>query len=459
VKKLSKHKKFQTGFGTYRCEILIYFNENLSDSFQNINMLDFGYKPKLFGIMGDSYRFYVTIFRYLQSKKVKDFKIDTVIIMGNYTLAFHLIKNLQLFDLVSGSKIIIEGINSNLHNFSGSIIETRMKEFVLDSAQKITENYSKEYLYPNALLNCADCPPRLEAIYPKKLQDSLDVVIPTRNVSYSRIYRLIELISQQLEPQDKIYLIDDNEKKILLDPNEFISNNPIIILNGECSGISAARNLGIENSLSDLIIFIDSDDYIKEGHISIQRRAHNKFLNLGATGVQLQGYGKINFKYPQFDNMMPHSLISCLPPAGVLMWKRSFLESLGGFNQEFAKGCEDFDLVVRATIKGINIAILDVPTYNYYRGVSSLTTSWTQNDLRSLHTLVYKNIKDVCSHTIYDLVNSFQQRVITSSIDFTTIRRSRLLTRTSKSKVGFVREFYEELPLRIKKYIVTIFRL
>ncbi len=206
----------------------------------------------------------------------------------------------------------------------------------------------------------------------------VDVVMPTKHVPLDQITRALNSFVKQLKQNDRIYLIDDNDS-----PRrevEALSNSydNLRYLRGNNKGVANARNVGLLNSMNELVVFIDSDDYVSKSFIEVQRDFHRRNLNVAATGTWLESFGSIQMVYPQWDNLSVFSLTHCLPPAGVLMWKRKVLQDeLNGFRDDFASGFEDFDLTSRASLMKKSIVVLEEVHYYYQRGHNSLTQSWT----------------------------------------------------------------------------------
>ena len=106
----------------------------------------------------------------------------------------------------------------------------------------------------------------------------VSIIIPIYN-SENFIERCLESIISQTYSNIEIIIINDGstdgterilkeyEKKDKRVKNIFIDN----------SGVSTARNIGIENATGDMIMFIDSDDYIDENFIETCMKYADEF--------------------------------------------------------------------------------------------------------------------------------------------------------------------------------------
>ena len=96
-----------------------------------------------------------------------------------------------------------------------------------------------------------------------KIKPLISVIVPVYN-GEKFICQCIDSITNQTLKDIEILIINDGSKDNTLKVIESIAKNDsrIKILNQKNSGVSAARNNGISNSLGEYIAFVDSDDYI-----------------------------------------------------------------------------------------------------------------------------------------------------------------------------------------------------
>jgi glycosyltransferase involved in cell wall biosynthesis len=258
--------------------------------------------------------------------------------------------------------------------------------------------------------------------------------------------------------------VDDNEfeQVELIQIIEEYKN--LHLIRGRNRGVAAARNLGLSAGNNALVSFIDSDDYLLPGYLEIQRNFHIKNPSIAATGTWLQGFGSVSTVYPQWDGINPLGLVMCLPPAGVLIWKRSILE-INRFDLSFGKGFEDFDLVARVIATNYSIAVFDFPLYMYQRGHISLSQSWSPKTEQELRSKVNSNVTLLCRHKaalLFDLLSIYGKRLLVSHPDmvFRTNFRTRkplssldLIVKIRKS--NSIRNIWRRLPEPIRFKLFT----
>ena len=93
------------------------------------------------------------------------------------------------------------------------------------------------------------------------------VIIPVYN-SEKTIDRCLQSLLSQKRADVEIIVIDDGSEdrsgEILSKYAE--KNNTLILLRQENSGVSVARNTGIEKASGDYILFVDSDDFVSDDY-------------------------------------------------------------------------------------------------------------------------------------------------------------------------------------------------
>ena len=281
----------------------------------------------------------------------------------------------------------------------------KMNDYVINTVANFI--VSSQITFPTDYLDCAGCRADVKPIVDSNSNGviaGIDIVIPTKNVGLSELEKCISSVLPQLDGRDFIYLVDDNESESKICEEIARLSSQIIVVQGSRSGIGATRNIGARAGENPLIAFIDSDDYVLPNYLQLQRDFHFKYPDVSATGTWIQSFGAHELVYPQWDGISPIGLLACLPPAGVLMWKRGAISDLGFFNEEFTDGFEDFDLVARAISLKFKIFVLDYPLYRYRRGHKSLSRTWTKSREIELQNRVAGNLQNLCNHEFNDYI-------------------------------------------------------
>jgi glycosyltransferase involved in cell wall biosynthesis len=165
--------------------------------------------------------------------------------------------------------------------------------------------------------------------------------------------------------------------------NEFLSEFadfpiPIRAVLGNDAGIGKARDVGVQSTNTDILSFVDDDDLVKVDFFERLLYSLVKNPGMSAVGAWLQSFGYATHQLPQFDNLPVIGVINCLPSAGILMWRKSEITHIGGFDHSFRNGYEDFSLTSRGALEKLQIRVIDEPLYLYRRHKSSTSSQYTR---------------------------------------------------------------------------------
>jgi glycosyltransferase involved in cell wall biosynthesis len=185
---------------------------------------------------------------------------------------------------------------------------------------------------------------------PKKVS----VIIPTYNRE-STLSRAIDSVLKQTYRNFEVIVVDDgstdNTSRVIEKHKDRIRYYSKLH-----SGVSAARNLGLEKSEGTWVSFLDSDDYWLPKKLESQMEYLRK--NPDIMIVQTDEYWMRNDKI--VNPMKKHKKYSgwifehCLPlcivsPSAVLIHQKVF-NDVGVFDESFPV-CEDYDLWLRVSLK------------------------------------------------------------------------------------------------------------
>lgn len=215
----------------------------------------------------------------------------------------------------------------------------------------------------------------------------VSIIVPIYNVQ-KYIYKCIDSILSQTYKNLEIILVDDgspdNCGKIC---DEYASkDNRIIVVHTKNGGLSAARNVGLNKSTGNFIIFVDSDDYLEnsaiEDCLNYIKTNNCDILIFNWYNVYLNNQLKIVKKIPQKINEY-YSLSNKLLYDAILwdkvpnyVWNKIYKKQLWE-NISFPQNCNFEDLAIMPYIfsKAHNISYLDKHLYNYNNSNSSSITS------------------------------------------------------------------------------------
>lgn len=197
----------------------------------------------------------------------------------------------------------------------------------------------------------------------------ISVVIPTYN-RYSVLKRALDSVFTQTYQPHEVIVIDDGSSdetsKILQDFPQiqyFFQKN---------SGVSSARNFGIEKSNCEWIAFLDSDDTWHEEKLQEQVTFHkqNPEILMSYTDELWMRNGlevKVPKKFKKFGGAIFEECLShcIIAPSSALLHK-DLLNAVGYFDESL-EVCEDYDLWLRIAQKH-TIGLVDKKLMTKYGG-------------------------------------------------------------------------------------------
>jgi glycosyltransferase involved in cell wall biosynthesis len=184
---------------------------------------------------------------------------------------------------------------------------------------------------------------------------SVSVIIPTFNRA-SKVARAISSALSQTISDYEIIVVDDGSTDRTSSALMSFGSHIRVITHPHQLGVSAARNTGVKSTTSPLIAFLDSDDHWLPEKLAVQLSFFLEHPGAVACQTQEKWIRKGLPVNPKKKHLKPsgdifsQSLKLCLVSPSAVMLKRSLLEEVGLFDENFPC-CEDYDLWLRVTCR------------------------------------------------------------------------------------------------------------
>lgn len=193
---------------------------------------------------------------------------------------------------------------------------------------------------------------------------TLSIVIPLYNKEKD-IGATLKSLSAQSFRDFEIVVIDDGSTDGSLDIVKNFDDSRLRIFSKLNEGVAPTRNFGVENALSDFVVFLDADDYWYPFHLEnmyqlIQKFPEGKWY---ATAYEKQFNKRLvqPIQSPIMksgdtwqgwvENFFENSLVDCLAWTSAVCFRKSFFLELNGFDCAITMGAgEDTDLWMRAAL-------------------------------------------------------------------------------------------------------------
>lgn len=241
---------------------------------------------------------------------------------------------------------------------------------------------------------------------------NLSIIVPVYNTS-QYLKKCLNSILVQAKEQIEIIVINDgsndNSEEII---QKYKNENPNLIkyYKKENTGIADTRNFGISKARGKYILFVDSDDYIKENLIEELEKYIDKDMDIVKFKLE-----KVNEKEeiiekidgPAFDqvdgqkafNILAFSDVLIDSPCIYLFKKELFKKNNFKFKTDTEH--EDFGLIPLIILKAKKVVSINLYGYCYLQTTNSITRN--EDYYRTI-----KKTKDVFKH--YDTMIEFIQK-------------------------------------------------
>ncbi len=222
----------------------------------------------------------------------------------------------------------------------------------------------------------------------------LSFIIPIYNVSKWIGRCLASVRNQGLDPEDyEIICVNDgstDDSRQVLDDflareaQSGVQTAPVIIIDQENKGLSAARNVGFKKARGNYVWWIDGDDNLETCFAPrLLERAEKERLDVLCFGLNLVDEDKgTSVPYEIKDETNGRTvkgeefLLKCGMPAAAwaAIYRRGFVERYG---LQFLEGAyhEDQEFTPRAYFFARRIAFENLNVYNFYQRDASITNS------------------------------------------------------------------------------------
>jgi len=211
----------------------------------------------------------------------------------------------------------------------------------------------------------------------------LSVIVPVYNVEKYVSTCLLSILENDLNPADyELIVIDDGSPDKSMDIVRKLAEKwtNILIFTQKNTGISGARNTGIRLAKGKYILFVDSDDWLKENSIKNLVQLSERFdLDILEFGIQkvkndLSVIG-------EFSNSSQSMVFNGIDYYNKVRYVNSVFNKL--YNREFMIKntlyfiekiyVEDFELNTRAFLEAKNVMAIPALIYQYRQSPNSIT--------------------------------------------------------------------------------------
>lgn len=200
------------------------------------------------------------------------------------------------------------------------------------------------------------------------------------------------------------------------------------------SGLSTARNVGINACNGEFILPLDSDDKIAPQYLEygICAFEENPNLRIVYCRAELFGLSKGEWILPSFsmERMLGRNCIFCSA-----MFKKSDFLKVGGYNSNMKYGFEDWDFWLSILENNNDVFQIDKILFYYRIRKKSMVQSIDEQKSKYLRRQLWENHKELFSKYFFDPKESFEYINIKESMNFKIKSKLKRLISFLKSKL------------------------
>jgi glycosyltransferase involved in cell wall biosynthesis len=159
------------------------------------------------------------------------------------------------------------------------------------------------------------------------------------------------------------------------------------------SGLSAARNTGIESAKGEYILPLDADDLIGKQYIEKALKAYDTNKNLKLVYCQANKFGVENKFWDltpyTYQNLLINNCIFCSA-----VYRKSSWQQIGGYNIDFKKGYEDWDFWLRMLDN--NSEVYQIPDILFFYRIrqKSMLVTMQDTDIENARSIIFNRMPE-----------------------------------------------------------------
>lgn len=239
-----------------------------------------------------------------------------------------------------------------------------------------------------------------------KINNDIEAVITSYNQK-NMIYEAVQSLCRQTTLPGRIVIVDDGSTdedsvSVLneIERDEKLSV-PLIIIRQPNRGVSAARNAGIRETQTPLVLVLDGDDSLEPAYIEEVSKMLNDNSSMIAASSWLQTFGVLaSTVCPTGGDVAAFLSHNCCPATHI--FRRSAWQQCGGYDETMRSGFEDWDFFLNMleTAPGAKIGIVEQALINYRTTPVSSNIKSMEKRLELMRYIMEKHIGIYQEHMV-----------------------------------------------------------
>ena len=196
---------------------------------------------------------------------------------------------------------------------------------------------------------------------PDFMAHTLSIIVPVYNEAGTVAAVVNRLLEIDLPVPREIVVVNDgstDERTCSL--LQTYSRPRTRVVHAERRGLPGARNLGVAHSRGRFLCMLDADDILEHRYLERSLAELQQSPELAFASHWFRAFGEETWEWTPTDCTLA-TLLRENTVNGAALLRRDVFESLGGFDESFTDGCEDWELWIRATAAGYSERMKTMP--------------------------------------------------------------------------------------------------
>ena len=151
------------------------------------------------------------------------------------------------------------------------------------------------------------------------------------------------------------------------------------VIRSENRGLPAAKNLAVAQTTGRYLCALDADDRLDPAMLEKSVAALDADASIAFVSHWIRHFGDEHGEWKPTDCGFP-ALLDVNTVNGAALVRRSALEEVGGFDEAFRDGCEDWDLWITLVERGLRGRILPEVLFHYRRRADSMSRAMLRGE-------------------------------------------------------------------------------
>lgn len=208
---------------------------------------------------------------------------------------------------------------------------------------------------------------------------AVSVIIPCYNLG-RYLDEAVESVRAQTFADHEIVIVDDgstdDDTKALLGAWHKPGTR---LIRSENKGLPAAKNLGIANTTGRYICALDADDRLEPTMLEKSVAALEAEPTVAFVSHWLRYFGDATGDWTPADCGFP-ALLDVNTVNGAALVRRTAVDAVGGYDETFRSGCEDWDFWITLVERGYAGRILPEVLFHYRRREGSMSRAMQEQE-------------------------------------------------------------------------------